>query len=128
MNDIKTQNESFKEEIDRLNSEKADLNSRLTDFGNMLVETGKAKDERIANLERQLRTIKGDLDKRLNRSKTKREEIQQKLNIEEKERELFGVKHDQLVINIRKLMLQKKFLEKQLDKDSSEVQLEMNKI
>lgn len=50
------------------------------------------------------------------------------MNVEEKERELFGVKHDQLVVNIRKLMLQKKFLEKQLDKDSAEVQLEMNKI
>lgn len=42
----------------------------------MLVETGKSKDDRIATLERQLKTIKGDLDKKLNRSRTKRDEMQ----------------------------------------------------
>jgi hypothetical protein len=50
------------------------------------------------------------------------------LNIEEKERELFGLKLEQVMLNNKKLMLQKKFLEKQLEKDLREIQLEMNKI
>ena len=39
-----------------------------------------------------------------------------------------ALKLDQVILNNRKLMLQKKFLEKQLAKDSAEVNLEMNKI
>ncbi len=48
--------------------------------------------------------------------------------MEEKERELYGLKLEQVLINNKKLMLQKKFLEKQLEKDMRELNLEMNKI
>ena len=48
--------------------------------------------------------------------------------MEEKERELFGLKLEQVLIHNKKLMLQKKFLEKQLEKDMRELNLEMNKI
>lgn len=38
------------------------------------------------------------------------------------------MKLDQVLVNNKKLMLQKKFLEKQLEKDIRELHLEMNKI
>ena len=57
-----------------------------------------------------------------------KDEAQRKLNIEEKERELYGLKLEQVMVNNKKLVLQKKFLEKQLEKDRREIHLEMNKI
>jgi hypothetical protein len=44
--------------------------------------------------------------------KTKNEDTQKQLNIEQKERELYGLKLEQVLINNKKLLLQKKFLDK----------------
>ena len=41
---------------------------------------------------------------------------------------MYGLKLEQVMVNNKKLVLQKKFLEKQLEKDRREIHLEMNKI
>jgi hypothetical protein len=56
-----------------------------------------------------------------------RESTQKRLNIEEQERTMNSLKLDYLLNNNKKLQLQKKFLEKTLDRDLKNLQTEMNK-
>ena len=56
-----------------------------------------------------------------------RENTQKRLNIEEQERTMNSLKLDYLLNNNKKLQLQKKFLEKTLDRDLKNLQTEMNK-
>ena len=56
-----------------------------------------------------------------------RESTQKRLNIEEQERTMNSLKLDYLLNNNKKLQLQKKFLEKTLDRDLKNLQSEMNK-
>jgi hypothetical protein len=56
-----------------------------------------------------------------------RETTQKRLNIEEQERTMNSLKLDYLLNNNKKLHLQKKFLEKTLDKDLKNLQTLMNK-
>lgn len=56
-----------------------------------------------------------------------RENTQKRLNIEEQERTMNSLKLDYLMNNNKKLQLQKKFLEKTLDRDLKNLQTEMNK-
>jgi len=92
------------------------------------VDVVKEKDDIIGGLEQKLSHIDTKYAKKLTKMGTKKEDTQKKLNIEEKEREMFGLKLEQVMVNNKKLMLQKKFLEKQLEKDLREMHLEMNKI
>ena len=84
--------------------------------------------ERIQRLTGKLAQIQSRWEKKISKVEGKKEETQKRLNVEEKERELFGLKLEQVMVNNKKLMLQKKFLEKQLEKDIRELHLEMNKI
>lgn len=84
--------------------------------------------EEIKDLQGKLKHIDQKNDKKYNRLETKADETQKKLKLEEKERSYFGVKLEQVMINNKKLSLQKRFLEKQLEKDLREIQAEMTKI
>jgi len=78
-------------------------------------------------LERELREIGARHARKLSKVGGKKDETQKKLNIEEKERELFGLKLEQMLVNNKKLQLQKKFLERKLGEDLRELHLEMTK-
>jgi len=56
-----------------------------------------------------------------------RENTQKRLNIEEQERTMNSLKLDFLVNNNKKLQLQKRFLEKTLDKDLKNLATEMRR-
>jgi hypothetical protein len=56
-----------------------------------------------------------------------RETTQKRLNIEEQDRTMNSLKLDYLINNNKKLQLQKKFLEKNLDKDLKNLATEMRK-
>ena len=67
-------------------------------------------------------------DKEMKKVNTKKNDTKNRLNVELRERELYGIKLEQVQMNNKKLHLQKKFLEKQLEKDLREIQIELNKI
>ena len=101
---------------------------RVADFENIVVDLRATKDEKINELETKLANIESKNSKEISRITKRKENIQHDLSVEKKEHEMIGLKLNQVILNNRKLMLQKKFLEKQLEKDAAEVNLEMNKI
>ena len=114
--------------MERLLAENAELSERVKDVEKEYFDMREENNERIRNLEGELAMVDQRYVRKLTKETGKREVMQRKLNVEERERELYGLKLEQVLVNNKKLMLQKKFLEKQLEKDAREVQLEMNKI
>ena len=128
MDQIKKDNAAHTQQITLLTNEKKELNERNNSFQTEFLEQLKAKDDFISELKEKLEMIDKKWEKKQTKVKTKNDDTQKQLNIEQKERELYGLKLEQVLINNKKLLLQKKFLDKQLEKDIRELQTEQNKI
>jgi len=89
----------------RLTDENKELADRNKEFEREYVDVVKEKDDIIHTLEGRLQTIEGKYAKKLTKIGTKNEETQKKLNIEEKDKELYGLKLEQVRVNNKKLML-----------------------
>ena len=86
-----------------------------------------AKQLYIQNLTDELKGIDHTYSDRLQQVDTIRENTQKRLNIEEQERTMNSLKLDYLVNNNKKLQLQKRFLEKTLEKDLKNLTTEMRR-
>ena len=96
----------------RLTDENKELADRNKEFEKEYVDVVKEKDDMIHGLEGKLQKIDLIHEKRINKIGNKQDDTRKKLAIEEKDKELFGLKLEQVMVNNKKLMLQKKFLEK----------------
>lgn len=99
-------------DVQRLGGEKQELADRNQEFEKEYVTVVADKDEVIQRLRKELDVIEEKHKRANTRVQNRRDEAQRKLAIEEKERELYGLKLEQVMVNNKKLVLQKKFLEK----------------
>ncbi len=85
------------------------------------------KDLKLADLESRFASIDQEHQSNLQHLDQQRDTTQKRLNIEEQERTMNQLKLDFLVNNNKKLQLQKRFLEKTLDKDLRDLGTEVRK-
>jgi hypothetical protein len=128
MDALKNENQRLKGELFQKITENKTLEEKYQELDQEFKTLAQDKNDEIQQLKETLEGIESRHDKKLRKVNIRKTETENKLSVEEKERELFGLKLEQVLMNNKKLQLQKKFLEKQLEKDLREIYIEMNKI
>lgn len=112
MNGVKLENSKLKGELNIRYEENKELHAKCLELEKEFNSLAQEKNEEIQSLKETLEGIESRHDKKLKKVNIKKTETENKLSVEEKERELFGLKLEQVLMNNKKLQLQKKFLEK----------------
>lgn len=92
MKQIQEDNQRLRKEIDALTHESKELSDRNKDLEKEILDVSTEKDEIIEGLNGKLMQIQSKWERKIGKVEGKKEETQKRLNVEEKERELFGLK------------------------------------
>ena len=114
-------------QVTRLDGQLAELTSKFAAAEQEHEAEIAARQLHIQNLSDELKGIDHTYSDRLQQVDTIRENTQKRLNIEEQEKTMNSLKLDFLVNNNKKLKLQKRFLEKTLEKDLKNLSTEMRR-
>jgi chromosome segregation ATPase len=92
MKQIKDDNSRLKSELNRMIQENKDLQGKCQELEREFNTLNTDKNEEIEKLKEALQGIESKHDRKLKKINIKKIETENKLNVEEKERELFGLK------------------------------------
>lgn len=92
MKQIKDDNSRLKSELNRMIQENKDLQGKCQELEREFNTLNTDKNEEIEKLKEALQGIESKHDRKLKKINVKKIETENKLNVEEKERELFGLK------------------------------------
>ncbi|CDW86114.1 UNKNOWN [Stylonychia lemnae] len=114
-----------------LQAEEEQIRNLVELFGNdrfqLSFENDKDLPSIISKLSKRLKEIDQEYSYKLSKVDNVRDLTQKKLNIEEKERTFMNMKLEYMISNYRKMHMQKRFLEKSLEKDMKNLAQEMRK-
>lgn len=105
MRSIKDENSRLRGEVNILNQEKTENLAKIQELEHEYNTLSTDKNEQIKELRDALQGIESKHDKKFKKVTAKKNETENKLNVEEKERELYGLKLEQVILNNKKLQL-----------------------